>query len=139
MFRRVCDLSSWVLGHAVKTTFRSDCHGKLPTAERWSSHTEDLVSDIVLANEVAKKLLIHARLVNDLCHCQLDVPTCRLLELTAVSQNVHPSSIAFNNTGSASARLRSEPKPKLIPMAPKPGTGTVVLPKGIVKTILFAS
>jgi hypothetical protein len=49
---------------------------------------------------------------------------------TAVSQKVHPNSIAFNNTGSASSRLRLDPSPKLMPIAPKPGVGTWMLPKG---------
>ena len=57
------------------------------------------------------------------------------LQLTAVSQKVHPSSIAFNNTGSASSRLKLDPNPKLMPIAPKPGVGTWILPKGSVFTI----
>lgn len=53
-----------------------------------------------------------------------------------MSQKVQPSSIAFRRTGSASSRLKLDPRPKLIPMAPKPGDGTVILPKGSVFTIL---
>lgn len=56
--------------------------------------------------------------------------------LTAVSQKVHPNSTAFKRTGSASSRLRFDPRPKLRPMAPKPGVGTWVLLKGRVLTIL---
>jgi hypothetical protein len=48
--------------------------------------------------------------------------------LTAVSQNVQPSSIAFKRTGSACSRVRLLPRPKLMPMAPKPGTGTCMSP-----------
>lgn len=43
---------------------------------------------------------------------------------TAVSQNVHPNSIALSSTGSACSRVRLLPNPKLMPMAPKPGVGT---------------
>jgi hypothetical protein len=57
-------------------------------------------------------------------------------QLTAVSQKVHPSSSAFNKTGSASSRLKLLPKPKLKPIAPKPGDGTLISPKGIVLTIV---
>lgn len=57
-------------------------------------------------------------------------------ELTAVSQKVQPSAIAFRRTGSASSRLKFDPRPKLSPMAPKPGDGTVMLSKGSVFTMV---
>lgn len=48
--------------------------------------------------------------------------------LTAVSQNVQPSAIAFKRTGSDCSRLRSDPIAELRLMAPKPGTGTCCPP-----------
>lgn len=44
--------------------------------------------------------------------------------------------MAFRRTGSASSRLKSFPKPKLNPIAPKPGDATWMSPKGIVLTML---
>lgn len=55
--------------------------------------------------------------------------------LTAVSQNVQPSSIAFKRTGSDCSKLRSDPIAELRPMAPKPGTGTCCPPSGSVFVI----
>lgn len=45
--------------------------------------------------------------------------------LTAVSQNVQPSSTALKRTGSAWSKLRSVPMAEFSPIAPKPGTGTL--------------
>lgn len=44
--------------------------------------------------------------------------------------------MAFSRTGSASSRLKLEPRPKLRPIAPNPGVGTWMLPKEAVLTIL---
>lgn len=93
----------------------------------------------MLPDEVSKEFLIHTGLVNNLIHGMSDYPGILIQSpwLTAVSQNVHPSSIAFRRTGSASSRLRLLPKPKLRPIAPKPGDGTWVSLKGSVLVILF--
>lgn len=100
---------------------------------------EDLVSDVVLADEVAEELLVHAGCVDDLDVSVVRVITpmkCKLGALTAVSQKVQPSSMAFKSTGSACSRVRLFPKPKLMPMAPKPGVGTSMSANGSVLTIL---
>jgi hypothetical protein len=100
--------------------------------------TKDLVSDVVFSDKISKKLFVDTSLINHLVreisiYIQLIV---RLLEHTAVSQKVQPNSMALSRTGSASSRLRLDPRPKLMPMAPKPGDGTVMSPKGIVLTIM---
>lgn len=90
-------------------------------------------------NEVAKKFFVHSSLVDDLKN---RFSTLRadfwISLLTAVSQKVQPSSIALSNTGSASSRDRSDPKPKLKPMAPKPGTGTWT-PRKLAVWTIFAT
>lgn len=96
----------------------------------YSARTEDLVSDIVLPDEVAEELLVYAGCVDDLYGGSVSVDTDQKMQssLTAVSQKVQPSSIAFNSTGSACSRVSLLPKPKLMPIAPKPGTGTCMSP-----------
>jgi hypothetical protein len=96
----------------------------------WSTRTEDLISHIVLPDEVAQELLVHAGCVDDLLSRSVPVDTEKRMQssLTAVSQNVQPSSSAFKSTGSASSRVSLLPRPKLMPMAPKPGTGTCMSP-----------
>jgi hypothetical protein len=104
--------------------------------------TEDLVSDVVLADEVAEEFLVDARGVDDLqanvSHASKEslLKTLRKLRPTAVSQNVHPSSIAFSSTGSACSSVKLLPKPWLSPMAPNPGTGTLTSPKGRVSVMI---
>lgn len=100
--------------------------------------TENLIANIVLPDKVTKKLFIHTSLIDNLCiRLAPSSISCNFprYQLTAVSQNVHPSSIAFNKTGSASSRLKLLPSPKLRPIAPKPGDGTWISPKGSVLTI----
>jgi hypothetical protein len=96
----------------------------------WSTRTEDLISHIVLPDEVAQELLVHAGCVDDLRDLSVHVDTEKRMQssLTAVSQNVQPSSSAFRSTGSACSRVSLLPRPKLMPMAPKPGTGTCMSP-----------
>jgi hypothetical protein len=74
----------------------------------YSTHTEDLVADIVLPDEVAQKLLVDTGLVDNLRGQSVDVdPNDNMqLHLTAVSQKVHPSSNALSNTGSACSNVR---------------------------------
>ena len=98
--------------------------------EEYSTHTEDLVAHVVLPDEVAQELLVHASCVDDLLSRSVPVDTEKIMQssLTAVSQNVQPSSSAFKSTGSASSRVSLLPRPKLMPMAPKPGTGTCMSP-----------
>ena len=90
-------------------------------------------------NEVTKELLVDASLVDNLdngesvlvdCHNHIGNALVGRGRHTAVSQKVQPSSTALSKTGSASSRLRLDPSPKLMPMAPKPGDGTVVSWKG---------
>lgn len=92
--------------------------------------TENLVSHIVLPDEVAKELLVYAGCIDDLDSGSVHVHTIEEIQhmLTAVSQKVQPSSNALSSTGSACSRVRLLPKPKLMPMAPKPGTGTCMSP-----------
>lgn len=59
-----------------------------------------------------------------------------LLQLTAVSQKVQPSWIAFRSTGSACSGVMFVPRPKLRPMAPKPGVGTSMSANGAVWTMV---
>lgn len=103
--------------------------------------TEDLVPHVVLPDEVTQELFVDTGLVHD-----LDAPTSAIAsdlmyyttkgEHTAVSQNVHPNSIALSSTGSACSRVRLLPRPKLIPIAPKPGVGTWMSANWNVLTIL---
>jgi hypothetical protein len=74
----------------------------------YSTHTEDLVADIVLPDEVAQKLLVDTGLVDNLRGQSVDFdPNDNMqLHLTAVSQKVHPSSNALSNTGSACSNVR---------------------------------
>ena len=96
-----------------------------------SLRTEDLVAHVVLPDEVSEKLLVDAGLVDDLIQ---KTSVSYLRECfqqgvhTAVSQKVQPSSSALSNTGSACSRVRLFPRPKLMPIAPKPGTGTWMSP-----------
>lgn len=125
-----------------KATFRGNyCKRLIPYTNentKCMQLTENLVTNVVLPDEVAKELLIHTGLVDHLCiqceRLEVSVENKRCM-LTAVSQKVHPSSSAFSKTGSASSRLKLLPKPKLKPIAPKPGDGTVRSPKGSVLTI----
>lgn len=91
--------------------------------------TEDLVAYIVLSNEVTQQLFVNASLIDNLVLILvIDYMQHYVYERTAVSQNVQPSSKAFSSTGSACSRVRLFPRPKLMPIAPKPGTGTLMLP-----------
>ena len=96
----------------------------------WSTRTEDLISHIVLPDEVAQELLVHAGCVDDLRDLSVCVDTDKNVQisLTAVSQKVQPSSNALSSTGSACSRVSLFPSPKLMPMAPNPGTGTCMSP-----------
>ena len=93
----------------------------------------------MFSDKISQQLLVNTGLVDDLgkrlvpAVSTLNRPA---LQFTAVSQKVHPSSIAFSSTGSASSRPRFDPRPKLKPIAPKPGDGTWISPKGIVLAIL---
>jgi hypothetical protein len=103
--------------------------------------TEYLFANVMLPNEVSEQFFIDTGLIDNLVVSKSDSAAhlCRKMTraLTAVSQNVQPSSIAFSNTGSASSRLRLLPRPKLIPIAPNPGTGIWMSLKGSVLTILL--
>lgn len=93
--------------------------------------TEDLVAHVVLPDEVSEELLVDTSLVDDLIQKTSVLSSEENFQRnkhTAVSQNVHPSSSALSNTGSACSRVRLFPSPKLMPMAPKPGTGTWMSP-----------
>lgn len=80
----------------------------LRTHREYSTRTKDLVADIVLPDEVAKKLLVDTGLVDNLRGrlARFDKNIGMQASLTAVSQNVQPSSIAFKRTGSACSRVR---------------------------------
>lgn len=96
--------------------------------------TEDLVTNVVFPDKLAKKALVDSRLIDNLTvSARFHII---VTELTAVSQKVQPSSIALSKTGSASSRLRLDPRPKLMPMAPKPGEGTSISRKGTVLTMV---
>lgn len=84
----------------------------------------------MLPDEVAQEFLVHAGCVDDLRDLSVYVDTDSNIQmsLTAVSQKVQPSSNALSSTGSACSRVSLFPKPKLMPMAPKPGTGTCMSP-----------
>lgn len=100
--------------------------------------TKDLITDVVLLDEVTEQLLISTvRYATCSGGSESNFDSQSLLgiqdsagRLTAVSQKVQQRSMAFCRTGSASSRLRLEPMAELRPMAPNPGTGTSVLPNG---------
>lgn len=100
---------------------------------------ENLVADVVLTNEVAEELFVDACCVDNLTIVSV---TDRIRPenslLTAVSQNVQPSSIALRSTGSACSGVRLVPRPKERPIAPKPGVLTSMPeePKGSVWTMI---
>lgn len=64
------------------------------------THTEDLLSNVMLPNEITQELLIDTSLVYYLFTSQSDGHDACII-LTAVSQKVHPSSTALRSTGSA--------------------------------------
>lgn len=90
--------------------------------------TKDFIADIMLLDKIPEQLFIGTISVCDLNRHmrpgQSSAPSIShmVLLLTAVSQNVQPSSIAFVRTGSASSRLKLVPIAELRPIAPNPGT-----------------